>query len=281
MVNDFESYIKQLQDLENAENVAQLKAIREMNENVLSFFPLIWESINKLISSRSISQDTINEIKKSISYLSTCRIIYWELSSCERSQLYSQGIISLLAQKDMIGIIDAEVYERKLQEILDKNAIEVEKEKEINVEKERENSLKKDAPKKEMRICCDFVVNHKYAVSKIDVYLDGKMQKPLIIDAEYGIFESRNGFHRYDLYMSNEGHVVELLPEGVNYKIKILVPKVIVQRKMRVYTIRYELDCKCSHVGLFNSPTNVSNLILTSSYVLNEGSGLFYQIISM
>ena len=75
-MDNFEDYLKQLQNLENSETTATLKAIRDINLATLSFFPEILGGIEKLIESGTAPQDVIEDIKRVLPVLSRSRSSY-------------------------------------------------------------------------------------------------------------------------------------------------------------------------------------------------------------
>lgn len=138
MQNSFEDYIKQLQELESAENVVTMKALRDMNENSLKFFPVIWKSINQMIDTNSVTFDVVQDIKEHLPVLSKCKRNYDELSKVQRSKYHSTKITKLLSLKNSLTIQEAKSYESELEEMLRMNEAKLLEEKTKKIEKEVE-----------------------------------------------------------------------------------------------------------------------------------------------
>ena len=117
MAVDFEGYIKGLQELENSESVVSLIAIRDMHLNVLKFFPVIIEGIDRLIKSGAVTPDIIEDIKNLIPELARCKSSYEVLSNSVRSNTYSANIRQLLNRKDSISLHEVAIYREELSEM--------------------------------------------------------------------------------------------------------------------------------------------------------------------
>ena len=136
MQNNFDDYIKQLQNLESSENIASLKSLRDMHSVVLLHFPAIMEGVNNLIASGSVPEGIINDIKEKIPVLSRCRKLHDELSASEKSHLYSSSIERLLQQKETVTLLEVEQYQSDLADLLQKNDIQIKTEKNPPVQTE-------------------------------------------------------------------------------------------------------------------------------------------------
>jgi len=136
MDNNFDDYLKQLQGLENSENIASLKTLRDMHSNVLSSFPTIIDGINRLIGSSSVQMDTISDIKEKIPVLSRCRQLYEELSACEKSRMYGASIEKLLRRKEVVTLLEVNQYQSDLSDMLQKNEAQIKTEKSASVQPE-------------------------------------------------------------------------------------------------------------------------------------------------
>ena len=252
MKNSFEDYIKQLQELENAENVASLKAICEMNEGVLSFFPSIWESINNLIFSNSVPLDVIDEIKKHLTSLSHCKRYINTLSSSEKSKFFANNIDALLYQRHALTISESDSYERELLEMVHQNEIKLREERDfaetkrmekeeaerrakIEAELKAKNAKKKD-PKQHLLIGIQDISADEY----IDVFIDGIKDSSSSKHADH---EIRGGYWNQQLVMSKGEHKVTLLFQMARLKLELSIPEIdFVNKKGRkINTLDYDI----------------------------------------
>lgn len=144
MANNFDDYIKQLQGLENSENTASLKAIKDLHGGVLSYFPKVIAGVNSILSSGSVPEKVVQEIEKSIPELSRCKSAHLQLLSCERSQLYRGEIQRLLDAKDSKTLSDVTPYCEAILGMISKNEQQLRSEKEsatLNTPKPLESRL--------------------------------------------------------------------------------------------------------------------------------------------
>ena len=264
MGNDFNDYVRQLQELENAENIASLKALREMNEGVLSFFPLIWESINKLISSNSVPLDIIDEIKKHLTSLSNCKRYVNTLSSSEKSKFYANNIAALLYQRYTLTIYEAASYERELSDMISKNEMKIKEEKDAEAAQRRareeaERRAKREREEAERRAKIEAELKAKNAKKKepkqylyigiqdissdeyIEVFVDGIKDASSSKYADHEIIGG--GYWNQSLEMSNAEHTVSLHLQLARIKLEIFVPKIDFSKEGRkMNTIDYHIS---------------------------------------
>lgn len=135
MEDQFNNYIHQLQDLENAENVASLKAFRDMNVAILSFYPIIIGNIDRVIRLGSVSFDTIQEIKEKVGILIECKKEYEKLLSSRKSKMYALDIQYLLERINEITLHEVSSYKEEISAALYKNEKQLIKESEHPVPK--------------------------------------------------------------------------------------------------------------------------------------------------
>lgn len=236
MADGFNEYIKQLQEIEDAENVASLKAIRVMNEEVLSFFPSIWESINNLIISNSVPLDVIDEIKKHLTSLSHCKMQINTLSSSKKSQFYSDKISALLNQRLALTIYEAELYERELFEMVRLNEVKLVEERDFAEAKRREKeeaeqrekieaelkakNAKKKQPKQSIFISIQDISADEY----IDVFIDGikDSSSSKHVDHEF----IGGAYWNQQIQMLKGKHRVTLLFQMARLKLELYVPEI-------------------------------------------------------
>ena len=125
MNRDFDAYIKGLQEIENYEHTATLRAMCEMNNDALSFFPAIITGIDKIIKSGSVPPDFTKGIEEKLPILLSCKQNYDKLSSAKRSNLYASSIKDLLSRRNTISIVEVESYEQELLALLEKNKAQI------------------------------------------------------------------------------------------------------------------------------------------------------------
>ena len=81
MEDAFDSYIKKLNELEQAENRAALYSFCSLNEPVLSYFKSIWAPLQSILQSSQVDTEIIDEVKPMLVILSEIRDIYESLKS--------------------------------------------------------------------------------------------------------------------------------------------------------------------------------------------------------
>ena len=76
MPNSFDSYIKQLQELEQSDNRASLYSFCSLNEPILSYFKSIWGALQTILISPNVDSRVIDEIKPLLVRLSDIKDKY-------------------------------------------------------------------------------------------------------------------------------------------------------------------------------------------------------------
>ena len=150
MVNNFDDYIKQLETLENLENVTSLKTILDMHFNVLSFFPVIQDSLERVIKSGAVPSDIIEDIKSLMPVISRCKSSHEELAETEKSELYASKISRLLDKKNYVAIHEIIQYNEELSNMIDDNTKQLNKEASIK-ENEKAEALRRTLEEIERR----------------------------------------------------------------------------------------------------------------------------------
>lgn len=79
MADAFDSYIKKLSELEQADNRAALFSFCSLNEPLLSFFKGIWEPLQTILHSSNISPDVLSEVKGILPQLNAIKERYESL----------------------------------------------------------------------------------------------------------------------------------------------------------------------------------------------------------
>ena len=245
MADGFNDYIRQLHELENAENVASLKAIREMNEGILSFFPSIWGSINNLISSKSVPLDVIDEIKSNLTSLSQCKKYINMLSSSEKSKFYANNIAALLNQRLTLSLSESVSYERELLEMVHHNETKLNEERDFEETKRREKeetelkakNAKKKEPKQNLYISIQDISSDEY----IDVFIDGIKDSSSSKHADHEIIGG--GYWNQQLVMSKGEHKVTLLFQMARLKLELSIPEIdfINKKGRKINSLDYDI----------------------------------------
>ena len=244
MNNSFKDYIQQLQDFETAENVASLKAFREINEGLLKYFPSIWDCINRLIESNSVTYEIYQDIKNKVPTLSNCKKYHIRLKNAPISQFYSTAITDLLSHKDIISLAEIVSYESDLTEMLSINESKFKQEEENrkqkigseaaakeNLEgKEKKKTSTSKGPKQYLSISFIDLSKDEF----IDVLVDG------IKDSSRSKYVENKTFGRsyYDtmcnpICLTNDEHIISFLFRQGQFKLEIIIPKIDFSKEKR------------------------------------------------
>lgn len=296
MVDCFNDYLRKLQDLENAENIASLRALQKMNEGVLSFFPSIWESINNLISSNSVNIDVIDDIKKHLPSLSNCKRHIDTLSSSEKSKFYANNIVALLHQRYALIMYETEIYEQELLDMIHQNRIKLDEEKDIaevekkeeeeserraKIEKEKVKQTKKKEPKQYLQICISDISSNEY----IEVFVDGIKDSSSSRHARNDILSG--GYWNMPLTMSKGEHKVTLLFNMSRLKLELYVPKIDFINKKGRKINKLDYDIRSSSIIGKKWTSDTSKIDVTvrlddsSSWFLGEKIKPNYSIVQI
>lgn len=122
MEDAFDSYIKQLQQLEQSENRASLYSFCSLNEPVLSYFKSIWGPLQSILQSSQVDTGIIDEVKPILAILSEIRDIYESLKSNPAKSCLDE-IIHFQKQIDTLTVSTCSGVLLKLQEIDTKNRL--------------------------------------------------------------------------------------------------------------------------------------------------------------
>lgn len=233
MNNSFKDYIQQLQDFETAENVANLKALREINEGILKYFPSIWDSINRLIESNSVTYEIYQDIKNKVPTLSNCKKYHIKLNNVPISQFYSTAITDLLSHKDIISLAEIVSYESDLIEMLsiNENKLKQEEEEKSKQKIGSETAAKiSRGPKQYLSISFNDLSKDEF----IDVLVDG------IKDSSRSKYVENKTFGRsyYDtmcnpICLTNDEHIISFLFRQGQFKLEIIIPKIDFSKEKR------------------------------------------------
>ena len=149
MTNGFNDYIKQLEELEKAENITSLKAMLSLHQDSFSFFPAVYDAINRIITSGLVTQETIKEIKELLPVISDTQRSYNQLSGCQHSEVFASSIRDLLQRKRMVLLRDLPQYNKDLMDLYEKNNRQLENDATARAaekrRKEAEERAKKEA----------------------------------------------------------------------------------------------------------------------------------------
>lgn len=122
MANNFDSYLKQLQELEQSDNRAALYSFCSLNEPILSYFKGIWGPLQSILQSSNVDTGIINEIKPILVHLSEIKDAYESLKS-NASKDYKNEIIQFQKQIDSITVSTYSGVAAKLKTLENKNRL--------------------------------------------------------------------------------------------------------------------------------------------------------------
>lgn len=122
MPNDFESYLKQLQQLEQSDNCSALYSFCTLNGPVLSYFKGIWGPLQSILQSSQVDTGIINEIKPILVHLSDIKDTYESLKS-NASKDCKEEILQFQKQIDSITVSTYSSVAAKLKTLENKNRL--------------------------------------------------------------------------------------------------------------------------------------------------------------
>ena len=92
-MDNFTNYISQLAKLENADSVNELNAFCVLNKSVLSFLTSVWEPLQALLSSESVTFSLVNSLQNALPILSSIKNEYEDLLAGRVSDLCKKELV--------------------------------------------------------------------------------------------------------------------------------------------------------------------------------------------
>lgn len=136
MQNDFDSYIKQLQELEQSDNKATLYSFCSLNEPILSYFKGIWNPLQAILCSSYVDTRIINEIKPILKDLSEIKDSYQSLKVNAKPEIKDE-VLRFQEQIDAMTIYTYTSVVSKLHTLQQKNNAVVPKVEKMPVSNEK------------------------------------------------------------------------------------------------------------------------------------------------
>lgn len=175
MSNDFDSYLKQLQELEQSDNRAALYSFCSLNEPILSYFKSIWGPLQTILSSSHVDTSIINELKPILPQLSEVKEKYESLKSHTSNECRDE-IIHFQTRIDALTVYTCEPTYRALLtlELKNQNAFLSPHVEEVQPVESKPQSSSKQSEKR---------ISFKYSGNAIDntgivIYFDGERLGP-------------------------------------------------------------------------------------------------------
>ena len=120
MADNFESYLKQLQEIEQSDNRATLYTFCSLNEPVLSYFKGIWGPLQNILQSSQVDTGIIKDIRPALVHLSDIKDRFESIRSNIASDCHDE-VLQFQKQIDAITVYSYGGVDSRLKELEEKN----------------------------------------------------------------------------------------------------------------------------------------------------------------